>query len=100
MRRIMSLLFLAAALGASAVHAQGDPGYPSKTIRFLVGFAPGGFTDVMARAIAGKLSESWRQQVVVDNRPGASTTIAADLTAKSPPDGYTLLMMTDNHVTN
>jgi tripartite-type tricarboxylate transporter receptor subunit TctC len=100
MHRVLSTLFLAAALIASPVHAQGDPSYPNRTIRFLVGFAPGGFTDVMARAIAGKLSESWRQQVVVDNRPGASTTIAADLAAKSPPDGYTLLMMTDNHVTN
>ena len=84
----------------SAAHAQSAPSYPNKPIRFLVGFAPGGFTDVMARAIAGKLAENWSQQVVVDNRPGASTTIAADLTAKAAPDGHTLLMMTDNHVTN
>jgi len=81
-------------------HAQDAQSYPGRPLRFLVGFAPGGFTDVMARAIAGKLSESWNQQVVVDNRPGASTTIAADLAAKAAPDGYTLLMMTDNHVTN
>jgi tripartite-type tricarboxylate transporter receptor subunit TctC len=54
----------------------------------------------MARAIAGKLTEAWGQQVVVDNRPGASTTIATDLAAKAAPDGYTLLMMTDNFVTN
>jgi tripartite-type tricarboxylate transporter receptor subunit TctC len=80
--------------------AQSAQSYPNRPIRFLVGFAPGGFTDVMARAIAAKLSESWNQQVVVDNRPGASTTIAADLAAKAAPDGYTLLMMTDNHVTN
>ena len=81
-------------------YSQKDANYPNKPIRFLVGFAPGGFTDVMARAIAGKLTENWGQQVVVDNRPGASTTIATDLAAKAPPDGYTLLMMTDNHVTN
>src|SRR5262247_2015830 len=90
------ILFLTVSSLAQAQDAQ----YPSRPIRFLVGFAPGGFTDVMARAIAAKLSESWSQQVVVDNRPGASTTIAADLAAKAVPDGYTLLMMTDNHVTN
>jgi tripartite-type tricarboxylate transporter receptor subunit TctC len=83
----------------SSAQAQKE-NYPNKPIRFLVGFAPGGFTDVMARALAGKLTENWGQQVVVDNRPGASTTIATDLAAKAPPDGYTLLMMTDNHVTN
>jgi tripartite-type tricarboxylate transporter receptor subunit TctC len=89
-------------LGAVSASAQSQSAqrYPSKPVRFLVGFAPGGFTDVMARAIAGKLIETWRQQVVVDNRPGASTTIATDLAAKAAPDGYTLLMMTDNFVTN
>ena len=75
----------------SPAKAQKEAGsYPNKPIRFLVGFAPGGFTDVMARALAGKLTENWGQQVVVDNRPGASTTIATDLAAKAPPDGYTL----------
>jgi tripartite-type tricarboxylate transporter receptor subunit TctC len=88
------------AAGIQAAHAQSAQDYPRRPVRFLVGFAPGGFTDVMARAIAGKLTESWRQQVVVDNRPGASTTIATDLAAKAAPDGYTLLMMTDNFVTN
>jgi tripartite-type tricarboxylate transporter receptor subunit TctC len=86
--------------GIQAAHAQSAQDYPRRPVRFLVGFAPGGFTDVMARAIAGKLTESWRHQVVVDNRPGASTTIATDLAAKAAPDGYTLLMMTDNFVTN
>lgn len=95
----VSWLILCLSAGQAA-QAQDAQGYPVKPIRFLVGFAPGGFTDVMARAIAGKLAESWSQQVVVDNRPGASTTIAADLAAKAPPDGHTLLMMTDNHVTN
>src|SRR5262245_40214441 len=66
-------------IGSPAALAQGESSYPARPIRFLVGFAPGGFTDVMARAIAARLSESWSQQVVVDNRPGASTTIAADL---------------------
>jgi tripartite-type tricarboxylate transporter receptor subunit TctC len=86
--------------GMTSVQGQGTTQYPARPIRFLVGFAPGGFTDVMARIIAGKLSEAWHQQVVVDNRPGASTTIATGIMALAAPDGYTLLMMTDNHVTN
>jgi tripartite-type tricarboxylate transporter receptor subunit TctC len=91
---VCSLLF-----GIATADAQ-TARYPAKPVRFLVGFAPGGFTDVMARAIAGKLAEAWGQTVIVDNRPGASTTIAADIVAKAAPDGYTLFMMTDNHVTN
>jgi len=85
---------------SGATHAQDAQQYPNRPLRFLVGFAAGGFTDVMARAIAAKLADNWSQQVVVDNRPGAGTIVATDLAAKSPPDGYTLLMMTDNFVTN
>ncbi len=66
--------------------------YPNKPIRFIVGFAPGGVTDIVARALGQKLYERFGQQVVVDNRAGGSGTIAAVTTAKSPPDGYTLLM--------
>jgi tripartite-type tricarboxylate transporter receptor subunit TctC len=90
----------ALALGASMAHAQDAPQYPGKAVRIVLAFAPGGFTDVMARLLAGRLSETWGQQVVVDNRPGGGSIIATDLVAKAPPDGYTLLMMTDNHVTN
>jgi tripartite-type tricarboxylate transporter receptor subunit TctC len=103
-RRSYPVIAIAAGLLSAAGHVVAQTldasTYPSRPVRFLVGFAPGGFTDVMARLIAGKLTETWGQQVVVDNRPGASTTIAADLAAKAAPDGYTLLMMTDNHVTN
>ena len=99
--RAVSCTALAALLCASGtVYAQDAQQYPNRPIRFFVGFAAGGFTDVMARAIAGKLAENWNQQVIVDNRPGAGTIVATDLTAKAAPDGYTLLMMTDNHVTN
>ena len=66
--------------------------YPSKPIRFIVGFAPGGVTDIVARALSQKLYERFGQQVIVDNRAGGSGTIAAVMTAKAPPDGYTVLM--------
>ena len=66
--------------------------YPAKPIRMVVGFAPGGGTDLVARIIGQKMSESWGQPVLVDNRAGATGTIGADVVAKAPPDGYTLLM--------
>jgi tripartite-type tricarboxylate transporter receptor subunit TctC len=65
--------------------------YPTKPIRLVVPFPPGGSLDVVARAIGQKLSEAWGQPVVIDNRPGAGGNIGADLVAKSPPDGYTIL---------
>jgi tripartite-type tricarboxylate transporter receptor subunit TctC len=67
--------------------------YPTKSIRLIVPFAPGGSNDIMARLTAQKFSEAFGQQVVVDNRAGASGIIGTDIAAKAPPDGYTLLMM-------
>jgi tripartite-type tricarboxylate transporter receptor subunit TctC len=66
--------------------------WPDKPIRMLVGFSPGGFTDVLARLVGQKLHERLGQPVVIENKPGAAGTIAADQVAKSKPDGYTLLM--------
>src|SRR6185436_16980234 len=66
--------------------------YPVKAIRVVVPFPAGGIADIFARVIGGKLNEAWGQQVVVDNRPGAGGNIGAELVAKSPPDGYTLVM--------
>jgi tripartite-type tricarboxylate transporter receptor subunit TctC len=82
---------LAGALACSAAYAQT---YPARPVRMIVPSTPGGSVDTLTRAIAVRLSESWGQQVVVDNRPGAGGIIAADLTAKAAPDGYTLIMCT------
>ena len=68
--------------------------YPARPVRMLVPSTPGGSVDTLSRAVATRLSDKWGQQMVVDNRPGAGGVIAADLTAKAPPDGYTLLMCT------
>ncbi len=76
---------------AGAVHAQTN--YPAKPIRLIVPLAPGGPSDILARTMAVKLTESLKQAVVVDNRTGAGGTIGTDLAAKSPPDGYTLLLV-------
>jgi tripartite-type tricarboxylate transporter receptor subunit TctC len=82
-----ALAALALALFSAQVFAQGYPNHP---IRLVVGFTPGGVSDVLARAMSAKLSQNTGQQVVVDNRPGAGTTIASEFIAKSAPDGYTL----------
>ena len=83
------LFAVVSVLCAAAASAQQ---YPTKPIRLLVGFPPGGGTDIVGRVIGQKLSEWWGQQVVVENRAGATGTIAADFVSKSAPDGYTLLM--------
>ena len=83
------MVFLAGALGAAVATAQT---YPSRTIRLVVPFSPGGASDTAARIIGQKLSERWGQQVVVENRPGAGGTIGTELAARAQPDGYTLLM--------
>jgi tripartite-type tricarboxylate transporter receptor subunit TctC len=84
---------LALTLALPAVAA--DPAYPTRPVKIMVGANAGGGTDVIARMLAEKFAEGLRQPFVVENRPGASNTIAADLTAKAPPDGYTLLVATN-----
>jgi tripartite-type tricarboxylate transporter receptor subunit TctC len=88
-----------AMLCAGVASAQA-PAYPAKTVRILVGFAPGGGIDVAARFYAQKFSESMGQSFIVDNRPGASGNIAAEVVSKAPPDGYTLIMVSITHSMN
>src|SRR4051812_24684432 len=80
---------LLAMLGIAAWSAEA---WPSRSIRFIVPYPPGGPTDLMARSMSGRLSEALGQPVLVDNRPGAGGNVGAEVAAKAPPDGYTLLM--------
>lgn len=81
--------------GPSVAVAANAASYPSKPLRFVVTFAPGGGTDVFARAIALKFTEAWGQSVIVDNRAGGNGNIGADMVAKAPADGYTVLVTTN-----
>jgi tripartite-type tricarboxylate transporter receptor subunit TctC len=85
---ILWVLSLAAGLGAVPVHAQN---YPDRAVKVIVPYTPGGGTDTVARAISQRLSEKWAHPVIVENRPGAGTSLGADAVAKAPSDGYTLL---------
>jgi tripartite-type tricarboxylate transporter receptor subunit TctC len=86
------LRFTLATLLASAATAALAQSFPEKPIRFVVGFTPGGPSDILARALGQKLAERWSQQVVIENRPGAGGNVAAEAVARSGPDGYTWLL--------
>src|SRR5262245_30874481 len=93
MRHSLSRLLFALAAAAFAAAAAAQP-YPSKPIKLLIPFTPGGSQDVIGRLLAQKVSESLGQSIVVDNRPGAGGLIATQEEARSPADGYTLLLST------
>jgi tripartite-type tricarboxylate transporter receptor subunit TctC len=93
-RFALPLAIALAGFAGTALDAVAQP-YPSRAVHLMVGASPGGGTDIVARMLGEKLADSMKQPFVVDNKPGASNTIAADLTAKSPPDGYTLLVATN-----
>ena len=89
------MLLLHAVAGSSpAAHAQAQANYPNKPIRIIDGFPPGGPTDFLARAIAPHMLERLKQNMVIDNRPGAGGSMAAELTKNARPDGYTLMLVT------
>lgn len=88
----------AAAVGPAM--GQTADGFPNRPVRFIVPYPPGGATDAVARLVANKLSDGWGQQVIVDNRPGASGVIGVTALAKSPPDGYTISLVINTHVIN
>ena len=87
---LVGVSVLAASLASAAE-------YPTRPIRYLVAFAPGGINDIMARIVAEKLTESWGQPVIVDNRPGAGGNLAAGLLARQTPDGYTFMNISTAH---
>jgi len=92
---MLGALLCAQLVGVGGALAQA---YPSKPVRFLAGQPPGGATDLFARMVAEKLIASWKQPVIVEHRPGASGSIAVDLTVKAPPDGHTLLFSTAGQI--
>ncbi len=89
-----------AVCGLARAQTASAPTYPSKPVRMLVPFPPGGGTDFIARLVGQKLTEMWGQQLIVENRPGASMMIASEIVAKAPPDGYTIIMSSTNHTIN
>ena len=94
---LFGLLIAITSLGATESRAQN---FPSKSVRLIVPFPPGGPADVLGRVYAEKLSAAWSQPVVVENRAGAAGNIGSDMTAKASPDGYTLLLIASSHVIN
>ncbi|MBL8384999.1 MAG: tripartite tricarboxylate transporter substrate binding protein [Burkholderiales bacterium] len=96
-------LIVAAGGGAVAapwMHARAQGAYPTKPIRFVMPYAPGGSSEILARPIAAELTKNLGQNVFIDFKPGGGTTIGADLIAKSPPDGYSIVMMLTAHAVN
>ena len=96
---LAAFLTLAAALVYAAPAAAADA-YPTRTIRWIVPYPPGGTTDILARIMAQRLSERINQQVVVDNRGGAGNNIGTDIALKAQPDGYTLLLVNPANAIN
>lgn len=94
-RATVSLLLVGAVLPGLALAQTTAASWPDKPLRIMVGASPGGGTDILARILADKFSATFKQPVVVENRPGASNTIAADMTARAPADGFTLLLATN-----
>ena len=98
MKKLLSAVCTTLALSVFSMDAMAQPAYPSKPIRLVVPFGPGGFTDVVARILGQKLGESLGQGVVIENKPGAGSMIGSDFVAKAAPDGHTLVIVSSTHV--
>ena len=98
MKKLLSAVCTTLALSVFSAGAMAQPAYPSKPIRLVVPFGPGGFTDVVARILGQKLGESLGQGVVIENKPGAGSMIGSDFVAKAAPDGHTLVIVSSTHV--
>ncbi len=94
-RQIVAALPALLTAGGFAGRAAAADAYPSKPVRIVVPFAPGGITDILARALAAKLTDAWGEQFVVENKPAGAGQVGVEYVAKSPPDGYTLLVTAD-----
>lgn len=93
-------LIVAALVGCTGTAALAQSDFPTRPVRLLVPFQPGGATDILARLVAQQMSQGWNQTAVVDNRPGANGIIASEMTAKATPDGHTLLYVALGHAIN
>jgi tripartite-type tricarboxylate transporter receptor subunit TctC len=99
-RRCLRLLIALAGFGLAATAAFAQDAFPSKPVRILVPFPPGGAVDIVARTLGDELGRRWGQSIVIENRPGAGGTIASQALVKSPPDGYTLILVAAGHAIN
>jgi len=96
MHRLIRTLAFATLLPLAAAAQQ----FPNKVVRLMVPFPPGGATDIIGRLVSAKMQDVWGQPVVVENKPGAANNLGTDFVAKSPPDGYTLVIVASSHATN
>ena len=101
-RRLLQFVLMTspALLGSAAMAQTAADKYPDRPIKIIVPFAPGGSTDILARVLGQKITENWKQQVIVETRPGAATVIGTTAAAKAEPDGYALIIVVSNHATN
>ena len=97
---VVALLAVAATTSLASAQEKVQDSYPSKPVRIVVGFAPGGSVDLMARFYGKRFGDTWGQSFVVENRPGAAGNIGAQLVAQAKPDGYTLLLTSVVHSIN